>query len=341
MYLKKFISIVLITVFLLILVFKFQHVKRVKYAVQPESKRILSSFKRVNINNHAVINSNYVTVISIYFCLNQSKHSQQQYSIWMQNFFSHVKSPVIMFSDPISGIEIKSLAENRVSITLFIVNSIWDVLKLFELERGKNYITEFKKSQYYLDPELWIHNSDLYAIWSLKAYLINLAVEANVYNSKFFIFTDAGAWRGDTNEIIKDPWPNHEFTSKLEDYIGDKVLFGQIRKNELDDTYIAFTSTIQATFMAGTATALKNFSENYYRILDSKLQNNEFGCKDQLIMSTLVLRENYENAVKLNTWKQLCKPRLDEWWFYQIFFSSHDDYSRICQIDKLSLLEFN
>jgi len=41
-----------------------------------------------------------VTIVSAYYPLNVSKHSSQNYSEWMADFFPYVTAPIVLYSSP-------------------------------------------------------------------------------------------------------------------------------------------------------------------------------------------------------------------------------------------------
>ena len=51
---------------------------------------------------------------------------------------------------------------------------------------------KYKHEQFYIDPEKHIHNSNLYAVWNLKAFITYKILKQNPFNSTFFIYTDKG-----------------------------------------------------------------------------------------------------------------------------------------------------
>ena len=53
----------------------------------------------------------------------------------------------------------------------------------------------FETNQYEIDPEKSIHSPALYAIWSSKSWMLKIAADENLYNSTYFFWVDAGAWR--------------------------------------------------------------------------------------------------------------------------------------------------
>ncbi len=98
-----------------------------------------------------------------------------------------------------------------------------------------------------MDPEKMIHNPNLYAIWNLKAFIMDeIANLYNPFNSNFFIYVDAGSFREKTYQN----WPNLNFIKNLKSQLRNKILFGLI-KSFNDINYSAEGDYIQGTFFAG------------------------------------------------------------------------------------------
>ena len=123
----------------------------------------------MDIEIHGDVKQNDVTVISIYFQLEESKHSQINYEEWINNFFISVASPLVILTDK-KFIE-KALKKRKYPTTLFITDSIWNVLSEIGHKRNRNYIENYKCIQPSLDPEYKKHNPNLYALpnkWILE-----------------------------------------------------------------------------------------------------------------------------------------------------------------------------
>jgi len=75
------------------------------------------------------------TVISEYFKIKKSKHSDLEYQSWIKNILISVKSPLILFTD--NNSISNDLLELRKNLTtkLYIYSSHWEILK--EIEKKK------------------------------------------------------------------------------------------------------------------------------------------------------------------------------------------------------------
>lgn len=96
-----------------------------------------------------------------------------------------------------------------------------------EAKRNKTYKQSYQLEQSRIDPEKRYHNPNLYAVWNLKHYIMEHASIVNHFNSKFFIFTDGGAWRGQrfTN------WPDQSFVQRIANYVDDRIIYGQVARS--------------------------------------------------------------------------------------------------------------
>ena len=97
-------------------------------------------------------------------------------------------------------------------------------MKENERQRKKNYTWYYKHEQLEVDREKEIHNSNLYALWNLKTFIVDKIAQENFYNSSSFIYTDSGAWR---HQLIKD-WPDRYQVMNLIEHLNGKVLLGQL-----------------------------------------------------------------------------------------------------------------
>jgi hypothetical protein len=275
----------------------------------------------------------YVTVVSTFFKMPNSKHSLEEYDIWMTNMLKSVKAPLVAYVDQFSANKVNRIRQELgLKTTLVIYNNVWDLLKELELERNVSYSYEYLTNQHGKDPEHKIHNPNMYAIYTLKAFINQKVVTLNPYGSRFFIYTDAGAWR-----LQEYPdWPDITVVKRLEAKLNDRVLFGQIH-NETNFTDLT-KDIIQGTFYAGSRTALNNYANKFYQVHDRRLSEGWFVGKAQNTMNLITFEdEEYRkrNIVRLKTWNLNCSSRYDPWLFFQLFFSISDYYD--CTQNRFSL----
>jgi hypothetical protein len=181
-----------------------------------------------------------------------------------------------------------------------------------------------------LDVEKRRHNSNLYAVWNLKSFICHKIAQENPFNSSFFIYTDAGAFR----DIVLPGWPDQSFiTNSIQKVLGDRVLFGQVANFKV---FNEWRDVIEGGFFAGSSQALSDFYRNFFFIHDERFEQGLFVGKDQTIMNLLAFKYFNRTVVRLNAWSCGANP----WFFYQFYF--HQASSNMpCLKDRLGFLIFN
>ena len=205
--------------------------------------------------------------------------------------------------------------------------------------RNMNYLHDYLNKQLVKDPEKYIHNPNLYAIWNIKAYVCLKVIQLNPFDSQFFIYTDLGAWR----QGIFNDWPDNNFINFLYPKLNHRMLFSQIYYVHDVNMFNVETDSIEGGFFAGSKSAIKLFANNFYEEHDKRLKSNLFIGKDQTIMNYIVYKLNNTNHVLLRAWQlhecNLNKTNIlfDPWFFYQQYFSTINYYN--CSFDnKLTIL---
>ena len=289
------------------------------------AKKIIHSGISNNTKAH------FTTVVSMYFKLSASKHSLSAYNAWITNMLKSVQAPLIMYTDNKS---IEFLQANRNSshykTTYFLYDDIWDVMRELELRRNMSYLVPYQTEQQEKDPERDIHNPSLYACWNVKTYILAKASEMNEYNSEFFIYTDAGAWR----DKVFTNWPHEEFVRNVSQRLNNRMLVGQV--NAKQSKFNVRKDHIEGGFFAGSKQAIASYQRVFYDLHDQWLLAGFFIGKDQSMINMLAFVTYKESIVRLSAWNSTngCS---NVWFFYQYFFARADEYS--CPIkDRLSLL---
>ena len=285
------------------------------------------------IERYGSLESSSVTVISVYFRLDKSKHSDDAYKKWLRNFFLSVSSPLVIFTDKNSIgdlLELRNLLQ--LPTTLYVTNSIWNVMNENGEKRNRNYTFNYQNKQHSLDREKHIHNPNLYALWNLKSFIVDKIAQDNLYKSSAFIYTDSGAWR---NHILEN-WPDQNIVMNLTSFLKDKILLGQLshESNALRNQNFPDLDLIEGTFFMGSQKALHHFKEGFWRIHDDRFDKGLFVGKDQVLMN--IYAYNMSNSVKLDIWRRKCSSNFDEWFFYQNFLALDKYYP--CTGQRESLL---
>ena len=126
-----------------------------------------------------------------------------------------------------------------------------------------------------------------------------------------------------------------QFVRKLNSILQDKILYGQI--NKIDENNVnPISNIIEGTFFAGSKNASEKIVNAFYLMHDQLYDKGVFIGKDQTIMNYLTYVKKLGSIKKLRTWSLDCSTEYDQWFFYQYFFASSNQY--ICKNEKLSLI---
>ena len=284
----------------------------------------LISVKSIQIGRIVPCN---LTVVSVYFKLNRSKYLFDSYGRWQRYFFRSISTtPIVVYTDKKS---LSSLLEASLYTsnpkTFYVFENIWSIMSLIEADRNKRpgeYTHNYKEKQKLLDPEARLHNAELYAIWNCKSYLLKRSSSGphNLYESKFFIYSDIGAFRG----RFFPKWPDADYVDELGDRIKDRILLSQI---SAESAQSEMTDHTVGGFIAGSPEALLFFYEKFYEIHDERMNQGKFIGKDQTIMN-LFARTHANHTCKLWPGELLnkCRSASNIWFTYQDYFSAYGRY---------------
>jgi hypothetical protein len=266
------------------------------------------------------------TVASIYIELNKSKHSTGEYDSWVGDMSKSVSAaPLALITDYKSYLKISKMRMNYTT-KYYIIHDIWTVLRELGSERNKSYLNNYLNYQNSVDPEAHIHVPELYAIWNLKIYFLEKISNENPFNSNFFIYTDAGAFR--SGSFLH--WPDQNI---IEDFLmpilGDRMLLGNVAESIDSNSFKPENDHIQGTFMAGNRNAIEMFHKNFYDLHDQRFDENLFIGKDQTLMNLIAFKLHNQTVFQLKAWlAQLKCSYLDHWFFYLNFFAQNDQCSK-------------
>jgi len=179
-----------------------------------------------------------LTVVSAYYPVKTGKHTREEYSNWMKNFFNTVKCDVVVFCPPEVEAEIRGMAKQNVDVRPRPFDS-WDMMstKRMNVWRGL----------YDTDPEKGHHSAELYAIWAAKQEFVREAMDLR-RGSDIYVWCDIGCMR------------NPQMPGSFEK-TGDYVKPGKI-------TCLHVAGTIGGGVLAGDTDAWEEFSNTYVEELD-------------------------------------------------------------------------
>jgi hypothetical protein len=249
--------------------------------------------------------SSHTTVVTAFYKFGKSKHSEQEYSRWIDNFFSCTTSPVVCFCESTTPFQ-KYAAANRTFVE--IPFHAYDLTTPEWIERWKN--------EWNRDPEKNIHSWELYAIWALKQEFVHRAINLNAYNSQYFVWCDIGCFREPSN-FSKPPRFAEATPSRVSP---NRILILKI--HEIDST-----THIGGGVLAGDIQAWLGFRTSYLHTLNTFFDRGIFCGKDQtlyryMIERNLVPFQVIETSGDWGTIPSYKNPKFSSRWFYLTFYLS-------------------
>ena len=223
---------------------------------------------------------NSVTIVTCYYKI-PSKHSHDNYHIWLNDLLLNIKCNIIIFT----SLDLVNYFEN-----IKLINTILH-LKIIVKEFNEFYI--FKKYdkffwlyQKFIDPTPHVGRSkECYILWNSKMNFVKEAIELNPFNSDKFVWNDIGSMRNKyfSNFLSHYPLYNNISTDKL-----DIVLL----TDYTDKTQIYYQNErhLSGSIFGASKDIFLQIIDLYYKYLDDYINKEYFiGC-DQQILSTIYIK---------------------------------------------------
>ncbi|CAF2109625.1 unnamed protein product [Rotaria magnacalcarata] len=228
------------------------------------------------------------TVVIAYFPLKKSKHTKAKYLMWLENLLGYCQSPMIIFTSIEYQSVLYRLRRKGSLASYFIVNystplqmpPIQHLLSIFE-------------QQHKIDPERGYHSVELYATWCAKSFMINRSAELNPFNTNYFLYIDAGAFRSSTYQFRL--WPHNEIIQKI--CADDRLLLGMIAplprgfcplRYKTDEGPIRM-DLVEGGIIGGSARVIHWWTSLFYETINHYISRNFFIAKDQYLMNAIAL----------------------------------------------------
>jgi len=163
-----------------------------------------------------------ILLVSAFYPLSKSKHSHEEYEVWLSSYLSKVSTHIYFFAPPDIEPMIRRLRGDLPMTLNTTYASPYDIPPLVGL-RGAY------ETMHALDPEITIHSPELYAVWTSKTFFLDEGLR-NMGNSgvgyDYAFWNDAGSFR-DEQEF--DQWPGARRIPEIFE-IGSR-LTGTLRKD--------------------------------------------------------------------------------------------------------------
>jgi len=126
------------------------------------------------------------TIVTAYFRTN-SKHSDEEYNEWIQNFVS-ITDAMIIFTERELVSEYEQMRKDLpTKVYGMYLNESWP---------ARYYDKLFWHGQELKDPQIRLHKShQLYHIWLSKSWFVTKAIKLNPFHSSIFLWSDIGCFR--------------------------------------------------------------------------------------------------------------------------------------------------
>lgn len=141
-----------------------------------------------------------ILLVSAFYPLPKSKHSHEEYAVWLSKYLSRVSTHIYFFAPPDIEPMIRRLRGNLPMTLNTTYASPYDIPPLVGLRR-------VYENMHALDPEKEIHSPELYAVWTSKSFFLdeglrNMRSSGVKYDYAFW--NDAGSFRDDQEF---EQWP--------------------------------------------------------------------------------------------------------------------------------------
>ncbi|KAH9484941.1 hypothetical protein JR316_0001845 [Psilocybe cubensis] len=244
-------------------------------------------------------NGTQILIVSAMFPLAKSKHSKEDYAIWLKNFLTPITTDIYMYTTPDL---VETVKEFRGDLPITInsaYSSPFDIPPLQGRERVYARMNE-------IDQEKWHHSPELYAIWNAKPFLLNSAVQAlkekgKVYDYAFW--NDGGSFRANHRythwpdpDRVQQVW---EEGSKLTGTKKEDLLFFPIFETMSENVRdwqegmgpIANPGgqVSEGSFFGGSPSTIAWFSKTFYAYHDYYISQWMFVGIDQDVFNSLFL----------------------------------------------------
>jgi hypothetical protein len=250
-----------------------------------------------------------VTVVTCYYKI-PSKHSHDNYNIWIHNLLNNIKCNIIIFT----SLDLFSFFENIQNINKNLKLKI--IIKEFnDLDILKKYNMDFWSYQNKIDPQQNIgRNKECYILWNSKMNFIKEAIELNPFYSDKFVWNDIGSMR------------NNYFSNLISNY----PLYNNISQNNLDiallydydnksTIYFQNESHLSGAIFGTSKDIFLKIIDLFYKYLDEYIQHNLFiGCDQQILSTIYIIHPELFNII--NPYKNNMNDCIIDKWFYLYYY---------------------
>ncbi|CAF1348345.1 unnamed protein product [Adineta steineri] len=297
------------------------------------------SIRRSNYTRYPLLKNNEqysTTVVIAYFPLSKSKHSKAQYQSWLENLLGFCQSPIIIYTSIEYQPILQGLRRNNSLRTHFIV----EYNSPLEMPPIKRLVPIFEQ-QYPSDPERAYHSVELYAVWCAKSFILNRSAELNPFQTKYFLYIDAGAFR--SSKYRFQSWPYEPSIHSI--LANNRLLLGMISPLPRQFCPLSYTinkgpirhNLIEGGLIGGTSDIIHWWTSVFYETINIYTSKNLFIGKDQYLMNAIALTYPHRINMMLS-FRTSCG---DVWFAFGPLLANQAEkqkltFSKTCQQQNLS-----
>lgn len=228
------------------------------------------------------------TIVTAFYPLKHYKYSIGQYKAWIQNFCKIPKAMVI-FTTEVYSLELHQWRKEFLPITQICVRPF----DSFAMTCPS--MMELWMEQWFIDPEKHLHSPELYAIWAIKQELVRIVLNANKFQSKWFVWCDIGIQRYSGLQGFYMDFPSEvprlcepgrmtflEIETIPESYVNDW-------KEKKEMVYPVPSVTLGAGCIVGDAESWIEFGDAYKDMLKDFIINKWFAGKESTVFFAILM----------------------------------------------------
>lgn len=249
--------------------------------------------------------SEYIFVTSFY--IGKSKHSIDEYKVWINSFSNIVKNNLFIFCNK----EGYKLLSPNIKKFVKVINDVFNLEKI-------EYYEEKYKEMWKIDPESKIHDYRLYGIWNGKISMLKYVCEH--VNSKLYIWIDIGSNRENKTYTI---FPSLNRIKYLQNITYDSSMFffllynfQRINKNKF---VLLNSNYIEGTSFGGSKSGIIKYFKVYFSLHDRFYNKSYFVGKDQTLYNTIAYY-NLSKVVLLKYTSNSCNNNI--WFRFYDFYAN-------------------
>lgn len=246
------------------------------------------------------------TIVSCYYKLDQSKHTQEEYDTWINNLLSNIRCNILVFT----CMKDKSYLKNKLDLNSNIKYTIV-TKELCDLEINKQY-PDIWDNQETIDPNKECgRGRGCYMLWNSKFHFMKEAIELNPYQSDYFVWNDVGNVRDNRIIPFLKCYPDKD---KISENKMDIVLLNGFR-NQPD--FFCDEVHFSGSMFGCHKNTILTVCDLYYKYFQYYIEKSRFiGCDQQIISSIFIKHMNLFNPVIPNN----CN--IDPWFFLYQYYSN-------------------